>query len=112
MKKILLSAAFVITSSTASAAGETLWSPDQGVICDRVAQFCADGTGVSATFTEEYLGPQAAKAVAKKLKANGYDSSKFTFSTGAHCNINKRRCTVAKGNDKIDPVTDGVLFHQ
>lgn len=112
MKTQALAIVLVLAGNAALAAGETLWSPDQGVICDRVAQFCADSTGVSATFTEEYLGPQAAKAVAKKLKANGYDSSKFTFSTGAHCNINKRRCTVAKGKDKIDPVTDGVLFHQ
>ena len=112
MNRKIQVAALFLASTSVFAAGEALWSPDQGVICDRVAQFCADSTGVSATFTEEYLGPQAAKAVAKKLKANGYDSSKFTFSTGAHCNIKKQRCTVAKGNDKIDPVTDGVLFHQ
>ena len=113
MKNISLAIALSLTAMTASAAGETIWSPDQNVICDKVAGYCADDQGLSVTYTQEYLGAKAAQKLMAEIKKGGddFDSTTFTFSNGARCDTNARKC-VNRNTGKIDPVTDGVLFHQ
>lgn len=113
MKHKFLAIALFAASSVATAAGETIWSPDQNVICDKIAGYCADDQGLSVAYTQEYLGAKAAQKLMAEIKKGGddFDSTTFTFSNGARCDTNARKC-VNRNTGKIEPITDGVLFHQ
>ena len=95
----------------AAAAGGGVYSPTQGVICDKPAGFCADGTGVSATWTEKYLGA----AVAHKLSAimtdpAGFDGSVFGFSNRVYCDIKAEVCTKDKFSTEVNKSATKTLF--
>lgn len=113
MKKILLAATLAIASSTASASGDAIWSPDQNVLCDKIAGWCADDQGISVAYTQQYLGAKAAQKLMAQIKEVGddFDETVFIFSNGAKCDTNERKC-VNRNTGKIDKGTDGVLFHQ
>lgn len=58
---------------------KNLFSPASGVICDTYGvRYCADGTGISASFTEQYLGRDATKKLAEDMA--GADMSTFALS--------------------------------
>jgi hypothetical protein len=113
MKKSIILAVSVaaLLSSGALARSRTIYSPDQGVLCDRKSGFCADSAGVSMAFTEMFLGK---KAAAKLLKVMGSDSdeSVFTMSNGVHCEMKAKKCTISKLSDTPDAVANRVLFKQ
>ena len=112
MRKLLISIAlplFAVASAVAASAG--VYSPTQGVICDKPAGFCADGTGVSATWTEKYLGAEAAH----KLSANmtdpaGFDGSVFGFSNRVYCDIKAQVCTKDKFSTVVNQAATKTLF--
>jgi hypothetical protein len=111
MKRIIFGGAITLMASGAYATSHNIYSPDQGVLCDRKSGFCADSTGISMGLTEQFLGK---KAAAKLLKVMGSDSdqSVFTMSNGVHCEMKEKKCTTSKLNDTPDPVANGVLFKQ
>jgi hypothetical protein len=106
-------------SSTATAAAapaakgkkftKNLFSPASGVICDTYGiKYCADGTGISASLTEQYLGPDAAKKLAEDMA--GADMSTFVLSNKVECRVKENACFKTKGGSTIDPVFTKVLF--
>jgi hypothetical protein len=108
MKRFII-CLFLTLIQTTAWAGQTIFSPDEGVLCDRKSGFCADSEGVSMAYTEQFLGK---KAAAKLLKIMGTDSdqSSFTMSNGMHCETRERNCTVSKINNSPDPVGNITLF--
>lgn len=113
MKNIALAIAMTLVATATSAAEKTIWSPSQRVICDQVGRFCADDLGISITDTQVYLGAQAVKTLLTEIDDMGIDNFNhafFTFSNGVSCDANARLC-VNPNTGQIDPVTDGVLFH-
>ena len=86
-------------------------SPAAGVLCDRKSGFCADGTGISASWTEKYLGADAAKKLSSMMvDGNDFDGTVFTMSNGVHCELAARACTRSKLNDEIEPTATKALF--
>lgn len=70
------------------------YSPVPGVVCDAKYKFCADGTGLSATWTKQLLGYKAAK------RTFGKNQSKFTFSNGVTCATIIRNCWGGPDNSR------------
>jgi Fels-1 Prophage Protein-like len=88
---------------------KTLFSPASGVICDTLGvKYCADGAGISASFTQEYLGVDAAKRLAQEMA--GADMSSFVLSNRVECRVKENACFRSKGSTAIDPVFTKVLF--
>lgn len=86
-----------------------LFSPASGVICDTIGiKYCADGTGISATFTERYLGPEAASKLTQDMA--GADMSTFVLSNKIECRVKENACFKSKGSSNIDPVFTKILF--
>lgn len=92
---MLAAAAFTLTASAAMAGqteyGNGVYSPQKGVICDSMGKWCADGTGLSASWTEHYFGGAAGNALADATQ------DKFGFSNHVNCDINTKTCTGGEG---------------
>jgi len=71
---------------------EGVFSPERGVLCDRNGNWCADGTGLSATWTETYLGHEAAHAIRHS------HPHAVTFSNGVTCHFGHMSCRHRNGN--------------
>ena len=60
MKKMIIAALAAVALLPFSVSAEPLqgavFSPEQGIICDKKSGFCADSEGISLGFTKEYLG--------------------------------------------------------
>lgn len=66
---------------------ETLYSPREGVLCDRF--FCADPKGISYSLTLHFLGRNAAT----RLHDEGsFDTTAFTFENGIFCDTREKLC--------------------
>jgi hypothetical protein len=52
MKRLLIGISFAVLATSAYAKTFTIYSPDQGVLCDRKSGLCADSTGISMAYTE------------------------------------------------------------
>lgn len=88
-----------------------LFSPASGVICDTLGMaYCADGTGISASFTEQYLGPDAAKKLSATMSGGDFDSSSFVMSNRIQCRTKEKACFKTKNGTVIDPVFTQLLF--
>ncbi len=111
MNRLFAGIFFAVLATSAQAKTFTVFSPDQGVLCDRKSGFCADSTGISMAYTEQFLGK---KAATKLMKVMGSDSdmSSFTMSNGVHCEMKEKKCTTSKNNDTPDAAANGVLFKQ
>lgn len=95
----------------AAAAPAGVYSPVKEVLCDKPAGFCADGTGISASWTEQYLGAAAAKRLAEMIgDGKNFDTSVFTMSNRVHCDIKAQVCTKDKLSDAVEPKATRVLF--
>jgi hypothetical protein len=107
----------MLAPATTLAAQQTLkgavYTPSQGVICDKKAGFCADSEGISMGFTKEYLGQAAQDKMMKRINdagAGNYDMTWFTLSNGVSCKTKEKACTVSKVDDKIDAAHTKALF--
>lgn len=111
MNRFIVGIFLTVIATSADARTFSVFSPDQGVLCDRKSGFCADSTGISMTYTEQFLGK---KAAAKLMKTMGTDSdmSSFTMSNGLHCEMKQKNCTASKNNDTPDAAANDVLFKQ
>jgi len=83
-----------------------VYSPAQGVICDRKAGYCADGTGISMGFTEQYLGHDAMQRFSKQIEGVDFDTTVFVMSNGVKCDAGQQKCFESKfSNEVADDVT-------
>lgn len=71
--------------------GTGVYSPAKGIICDQRGSWCADGTGLSASLTEQYYGADAAGQLADATQ------DVFGFSNHVRCDINSRSCSGGSG---------------
>lgn len=113
MSHRMLVAAFLmlLAPGLALAQSGAVSSPTRGVLCDRASGFCADGTGISASWTEKYLGAEAAKKLAGKMgDGKNFDGTVFTMSNGVHCELAARACTKSKLVDEVEPTATKALF--
>jgi hypothetical protein len=109
-KSILASMLALGAVSTAAFAGQVeyghgVFSPEQGVVCDREGNFCADGTGISASWTDQYLGSEAARNLGE------VDTSEFVLHNGVMCTVETQSCAthgkINKSSKKIQAMVFG-----
>ena len=82
---------------------KNVYSPVQGVVCDRKSGFCADSYGISAGLTNEYLGQDAENKFFNPARmGNNYDTTIFGMINGVFCDSNARTCYQDKLKDKVD----------
>jgi hypothetical protein len=111
MKLLPATALLALLSLSAAAAPAGVYSPAKGVLCDKPSGFCADGTGISASWTEQYLGAEAARKLAQAMgDGKNFDDSVFTLSNRVHCEIKAQVCTRSKLDDSVEPTATKALF--
>ena len=91
-----------------------VYSPEQGIVCDRKARFCADAQGISLAFTKEHLGAKAEATMLGRIREAGgpagYDLTWFAFSNGVDCKVKDKVCHVSRHSDKVDAAHTRALF--
>lgn len=87
----------------------SVYSPANGVVCDRKSGFCADSYGISLGLTLDYLGQRDQDIWAKRTRGN-FDTSVFTMSNGVFCDTNDGRCYTSKLKDNVDHYFTNKLF--
>jgi hypothetical protein len=103
----VLSGAFAVVPSAAVAGnndtdfGKGVYSPAKGVVCDRQSGFCADGTGISMSFTEQYLGAEAAHKFTKMHEDGNFDDQNYTLMNGMRCETQKQKCFKSKFSEEV-----------
>jgi hypothetical protein len=104
----VLAAALGLTAATAVAKdgrvnySKSVFSPERGVICDTYGTaYCADGTGISMSWTEKYLGPKAVSEFVKMTEGGDFDGSEFVLSNGVQCKTKINACFVRKGSTEM-----------
>lgn len=91
MKKLLVMAALLGTSASVLAAD--IYSPANGVVCDKKAGYCVDNQGIAMGLTELYLGKMAEDKLQKSLgESGGVSLSEYTLSNGVHCDSEAKQC--------------------
>ena len=99
----------------AASAGQHLrgsvFSPEQGIICDKKSGFCADREGISLGFTGEYLGEQAQQKFSNIINSvKNFDTSSFTLSNGIFCDAGRQLCFTDKHGETVDNAHTEALF--
>jgi len=87
----------------------SVYSPEQGVVCDKKAGFCTDSYGISLGFTKEFLGQKQQDKFAK-IMDNSFDATVFTMSNGVYCDTHIRTCYTNKLKDAVDHYFTNRLF--
>ncbi len=97
-------------SATQQLKGE-VFSPEQGILCDKQAGFCADSYGISMGFTSDFLGKEAEQKFLKIISSvDNFDTNSFVMSNGVKCNANKKACYTNKYDKIIDEQHTEALF--
>lgn len=104
-----LALTILIGGATTATAGQVeygggVFSPERGVVCDREGNFCADGTGLSASWTEQFMGAEAAHNIASA------DQSEWVYHNGVECILASRSCTHQGKIDKSSKKIRKMLF--
>ena len=94
---------------TRKAHHKSVYSPIQGVVCDKKAGFCADSYGISAGYTDEYLGQGAGDKFFSRAGSN-FDTTIFGMSNRVYCDSNARTCYEDKLKDKVDHYFTNKLY--
>lgn len=71
--------------------GNGVYSPGRGVVCDKGGEWCADGTGLSGSWTEQYFGAAASEKLANA------EQSTFGFSNHVKCTVAMHSCVGGSG---------------
>jgi len=80
-----------------------VFSPEQGIICDKKAGFCADAEGISLGYTGEYLGKDAEEKFDKIISSvKDFDTTSFVLSNGVMCDAKKKHCYTNKFDNIVD----------
>ena len=97
-----LSAAAAVAKDGRINYSKSVFSPERGVICDTYGTaYCADGTGISMSWTEKYLGPKAVTAFNKMTEGGDFDGSEFVLSNGVQCKTKINACFIRKGSTEM-----------
>ncbi|KLV09314.1 hypothetical protein ABT56_01010 [Photobacterium aquae] len=100
-------------TSASTQLSENVYSPDQGVICDKKAGFCADSYGISMEFTKEFLG-QAAQdkmmAMVDKVGSSNFDTTRYSMSNKVYCDAEKQSCYTDRFSDTKAEAYNAILY--
>ncbi len=69
----------------------SVYSPGQGVLCDRSANTCYDNKGVSLSLTRQFFGPGAERQLMATLSGRPAPQE-FRLSDGSVCNMAAQLC--------------------
>ncbi len=110
--KIIATVALIAgLSSMANAKTQgNVYSPEQGVICDKKSGFCSDSYGISLGMTKDFLGQKAADKFTKILSDKDFDATIYTMSNGLTCDTKQKICKKSKWDEKADAHWTAVLF--
>ena len=118
MKKLSVFAVFaaclmpLIVSADQQLRG-AVFSPEQGIICDKKAGFCADKEGISMGFTGEYLGQDAEQKFDKIISGvKDFDTTTFVLSNGILCDAKKKHCYTNKYDNIVDEPHTKAMFEK
>jgi hypothetical protein len=108
-KTILVSMLALGAISTVASAGQVeygqgVFSPERGVVCDREGNFCADGTGISASWTDQYMGSEAARNLGE------YDTTEFVLHNGVMCTVDTQSCATHGKMNKTSKKIQKMVF--
>jgi hypothetical protein len=88
-----------------------VFSPEQGIICDKKSGFCADAEGISLGYTGEYLGKDAAAEFEKIISSvKNFDTTSFVLSNGVLCDAKKKHCYTNKYDNIVDKPHTEAMF--
>ena len=88
-----------------------VYSPEQGIICDKKSHFCVDSNGISMAFSKEFLGQVSVDKFMKMTdNLKDMDVTIFTFSNGVNCDTNKKICKKSKWDEQADSNWTKILF--
>jgi len=111
IKTIAIVALMIGVGSMANAKSQgSVYSPEQGVICDKKSGFCSDSYGISLGMTKDFLGQKAADKFTKILSDKDFDATIYTMSNGLTCDTKQKICKKSKWDDKADAHWTAVLF--
>ena len=100
----------ITVSANQQLQGEVI-SPEQGIICDKKAGFCADSEGISLAFTGEYLGKDAEQKFSKIISdVQDFDTTSFVMSNGVECDAKVKRCYTNKYDKVVDKAHTTAMF--
>ncbi len=98
------------SSVTSAKTQGNVYSPEQGVICDKKSGFCSDSYGISIGMTKDFLGQKAADKWTKNLSDKDFDPTVYAMSNGLYCDTKKKICKKSKWDEKADAHWTAVLF--
>jgi len=111
MKTVAMVALMISLGSIANAKShENVYSPEQGVICDKKSEFCSDSYGISLGMTKDFLGQKAADKMTKILSDKDFDATVYAMSNGLYCDTKQKICKKSKWDEKADAYWTKILF--
>jgi len=111
IKTIAIIGLMMGVAGVANAKSKTnVYSPEQGIICDKKSGFCSDSYGISIAFTKEFLGQKSADKFTKILSDKDFDPTSYTMSNGLSCDTKKKICKKSKWDEKADAHWTKILF--
>jgi hypothetical protein len=88
-----------------------IFSPEQGIICDKKSGFCADAEGISLGYTGEYLGKAAEQKFDKMISSvQDFDTTSFVLSNGVLCDAKQKHCYTNKYDNIVDEPHTKAMF--
>ena len=78
-----------------------VYSPEEGIVCDKKAQFCVDASGVSLGLTKEYFTLKAQEKLLQKIENKNVSTYKYSFSNGIMCSTNEKFCFTTQNSKKV-----------
>jgi hypothetical protein len=100
-----------LTASAEQQLKGEVFSPEQGIICDKKSGFCADSEGISLGYTGEYLGKDAEGKFTKITSSvKDFDTTSFVLSNGVLCDAKKKSCFTNKLDNIVDKPHTRAMF--
>ena len=89
-----------------------VYSPEEGIVCDKKAQFCVDASGVSLGLTKEYFSLKVQDRLLEKIENAKLSTDKYKFSNGITCSTNEKLCFTTQNSKKVvHKELTQVIFH-
>ena len=83
--------------------------PAPGVVCDRAAMTCFNGSGPSLDLTRRHLGNSAAQRLSASLSGRP-PAREFRLSNGVVCSVGESTCWTSSSRNRVDQELTRDLF--
>lgn len=92
----------------------SVYSPQQGVICDKKGGFCADEQGIAVALTKMYLGDKAEIKLMDTIRpepgVQDFDKTTFVLTNKVACDCKAKVCKISKYENTVDAAHTKALF--